>query len=365
MSNQTDRLSRLRDTMRDQSIDLVAIAPGAHMAWLLDVRPHGDERPCIALISRDKAAFLMPALEADSAREQTDMTFYNWADSDGPDAALSALLADFGAGSFKALVLDECMRADHAALISDALPGAARQFTASTIGALRMRKEDGEYRTLKTNAQQADAAMKAAWAAIRPGMSELDVAQIARETFGGMGAQTLFTIVGAGRNGAFPHHHTGETRLQAGDAVVMDIGAGFAGYSSDITRMALIGDGPEGYADIHDIVNRAVEAALAAARPGVKAHVVDDAARGVITDAGYGEFFVHRTGHGLGTEVHEPPYITGSSQTVLDEGMVFSIEPGIYLPERFGLRLEEIVILRADGPEILSDLPRDAVRIDV
>ena len=129
--------------------------------------------------------------------------------------------------------------------------------------------------------------------------------------------------------------------------------------------MVLLGDGPEGYAEIHDIVNRAVEAAMAAARPGVKAHVVDDAARNVIAEAGYGEYFVHRTGHGLGTEVHEPPYITGRSQTVLDEGMVFSIEPGIYLPDRFGLRLEEIVILRADGPEILSDLPRDAVRIDV
>ena len=365
MSEQPDRLSRLREVMRTEGIDLVALAPGAHMAWLLDVRPHGDERPCIALISRDREAFLMPALEADSAREQTDMVFYNWADADGPDAALGQLLGDFGAGSFSALVLDECMRADHAALITDALPAAARHFTAATIGALRMRKEDGEYQTLKTNATQADTAMKAAWAAMRPGVTELEVAQVARDTFSGMGARPLFSIVGAGRNGAFPHHHTGQSKLQAGDAVVVDIGAGFEGYSSDITRMVLLGDGPEGYAEIHDIVNRAVEAAIAAARPGVKAHVVDDAARNVIAEAGYGEYFVHRTGHGLGTEVHEPPYITGSSQTVLDEGMVFSIEPGIYLPDRFGLRLEEIVILRPDGPEILSDLPRDAVRIDV
>ena len=110
---------------------------------------------------------------------------------------------------------------------------------------------------------------------------------------------------------------------------------------------------------VHAVVNAAVEAALQAARPGVKAHVLDDAARAVITEAGYGDYFVHRTGHGLGTTVHEPPYITASSQTVLEEGMVFSIEPGIYLPDRFGLRLEEIVYLRADGPEILSDLPRD------
>ena len=360
----TDRLSRLRGAMRAENVDLVALAPGAHMAWLLNVRPHADERPCIALISIDKAAFLMPALEADSARQQTDMPFYNWADAEGPDSALGAVLADFGASGFSSLVLDECMRADHAALITDALPRAARQFTVGTIGALRMRKEPGEYRALKTNAKQADTAMKAAWAAIQPGMTELEVAQVARDTFAGMGARPLFSIVGAGRNGAFPHHHTGQSKLKAGDAVVIDIGAGFEGYSSDITRMVVLGDGPEGYAQVHDVVDRAVQAALTAARPGVKAHVVDDAARAVITEAGYGGFFFHRTGHGLGTEVHEPPYITGSSQTVLDEGMVFSIEPGIYLPDRFGLRLEEIVILRADGPEILSDLPRDAARLD-
>jgi len=139
----------------------------------------------------------------------------------------------------------------------------------------------------------------------------------------------------------------------------MDIGAGRDGFSSDITRMAVMGEAPEGYAEVHAIVEAAVQAAIAVARPGVKAHVLDDAARKVITDAGYGEYFVHRLGHGMGIEVHEPPYISASSQSVLDEGMVFSIEPGIYLPGRFGLRLEDIVIMRADGPEVLSGLPRD------
>jgi len=129
---------------------------------------------------------------------------------------------------------------------------------------------------------------------------------------------------------------------------------------SDMTRMALIGKAPDGYDEIHEVVNAAVEAALAAAKPGVVAKTVDEAARSVIRDAGYGEYFVHRTGHGLGTEIHEPPYITASSDTVLREGMVFSIEPGIYLPDRFGLRLEEIVYLHDHGAEVLSELPRDA-----
>jgi Xaa-Pro aminopeptidase len=121
----------------------------------------------------------------------------------------------------------------------------------------------------------------------------------------------------------------------------------------------VVGRPPEGYVEIHAIVERAVQAALAAAKPGVRAREVDAAARDVITAAGYGEYFVHRTGHGLGIDIHEPPYITSTSETVLDEGMVFSIEPGIYLPGRFGIRLEEIVILRETGPEILSALPRD------
>lgn len=363
MTQTTDRLAELQRKMAETDTDLVVVGPGAHLAWLLDVRPHADERPCLAFVSASGAAFLMPALEAESARTQTDLPFFDWSDDAGPEAALARLLADLGVDEARALVLDETMRADHAALVTDALPHAARRFTADTVGALRMRKTAGEHAALKRNAEIADRAMQAAWAAMRPGMTEAEIAAIVRDRFTAEGARPLFTIVGAGSNSAFPHHHTGDTVLQVGDAVVMDIGAGSEGYSSDITRMALIGNGPEGYAEVHGVVERAVEAALAAARPGVKAYVVDDAARRVIAEAGYGAFFLHRTGHGLGTEVHEPPFITASSQTVLDEGMVFSIEPGIYLPGRFGIRLEEIVILRAGGPEILSNLPRTAEHI--
>ena len=123
--------------------------------------------------------------------------------------------------------------------------------------------------------------------------------------------------------------------------------------------MAVIGRPPEGYEAVHAVVEAAVQAAIRAARPGVQAKVVDAAARDVIADAGYGKYFVHRTGHGMGVEVHEQPYLTSVSETVLETGMVFSIEPGIYLPGRFGIRLEDIVILREDGPEIFSDLSRD------
>lgn len=344
--------------MESEGIDLVAIAPGAHMDWLLGFHPHPDERPCLACVSATGAAFLMPALNAEGTRASTDWPFFDWTDADGPETAFRDLLASLKVTSATRIALDESMRADFAALVQSALPDARTEFSATTIGALRMRKDQAEYECLKRNALIADSAMQAGWAAIAPGMTETEIAEIIRAKFIEKGAVPLFSIVATGQNGAFPHHQTGATVLKDGDTVVMDIGGGMDSYSSDITRMAVLGTPPEGYEKVHAVVEKAVQAAMKAARPGAKAHEVDDAARNVISDAGYGEYFVHRTGHGMGIEVHEQPYLTSVSQTVLEEGMVFSIEPGIYIPGRFGIRLEEIVILRAEGPEILSELPR-------
>lgn len=354
-----NRIDILRAKMVEEEVDLVTLGPGAHLEWLTGACPHADERALLFCVTANHAAFLMPALETESARKQTELPFHEWSDAEGPEGALDSMLESIDMQGARSIVIDETMRADHAALIQDRLMNSKRQFCESTLSALRARKSPDEYTKLKKNAQIADSAMQKAWDAMRPGMSEADVAAVVRESFKGTGAVPLFTIIGTGGNGAMPHHQTGETILKEGDAVVMDIGAGKDGFSSDITRMAVMGAPPEGYEEVHQIVEAAVQAAMAVARPGVKAHVLDDAARAVITDAGYGEYFMHRLGHGMGVEVHEPPYITASSQSVLDENMVFSIEPGIYLPNRFGLRLEDIVILRADGPEILSDLSRD------
>ncbi|MCB1424950.1 MAG: aminopeptidase P family protein [Rhizobiaceae bacterium] len=353
------RLTALRKKMAETGADLVAIAPGSHMDWLVGFHPHPDERPCLLLVGREREAFLMPVLNAEGTREETDIAFHNWADADGPDAALAAALEDVGGREARNVVLDETMRADFALLLLGALPDAAHAFTDRTLGRLRMRKDEGEIEKLKMNAAIADRAMQKAFATIRPGMTEKELAQEIKEHFGSEGAVPAFWIVGGGPNGAFPHHQTGERKLGEGDAIVIDIGARKAGFPSDITRMAAIGQPPEGYGQFHTIVENAVQAAMKAARPGVRAKEVDAAARKVIADAGYGDYFVHRTGHGMGIDGHEPPYITATSDTVLEEGMVFSIEPGIYLPGRFGIRLEEIVVLREDGPEVLSSLPRD------
>jgi len=353
------RLAALRDRMSGNGTGLVALGPGSHMQWVLGFHPHADERPCLLLVAPEREAMLMPALNAGGARESTDIRFFEWADAAGPASALTEALTWLGVAGPVKVGLDETMRADFALLLLGALPEAQHEFSDATLGWLRMRKDAGEYGLLKMNAGLADQAMQAIFEAIRPGVSELELAAAAKVSFAGNGATAEFTIVGAAGNGAYPHHATGDRRLAVGDAIVIDIGGRKAGFPSDITRMAAVGTLPDGYAEIHAVVERAVQAGLAAARPGVIAREVDAAARAVIEAAGYGPYFVHRTGHGLGIDIHEPPYVTAVSDTVLDEGMVFSIEPGIYLQGRFGIRLEEIVILRAEGPEILSGLPRE------
>lgn len=360
-----DRLKQLRKAMTRDGVDLVVISPGGYLRWLDGIAPHTDERPFMMLVSQAALGLLLPKLEAESNRDQTQVPFYEWGDTEGPDAALQKLLTDLGCQNAERIAVDETMRADHAALIIRQFPTSEHRFLEASVGSVRMRKTDEEYQLLKENAQIADRAMKAGWSMMRVGVPEHAVAQAVAESFEASGAQPLFGIVGAGANGAMPHYMAGAANLQAGDPVVMDIGGRKHGYCSDITRVASMGAPHPDLIKIHSIVEDAVQAAMAAARPGVEARVVDQAARDVIEKAGYGDYFSHRLGHGLGIAVHEAPYLTGASTTILEEGMVFSIEPGIYLPKRFGVRLEEIVILRADGPEILSDLSRDIHVIDI
>lgn len=355
----TDRLDRLRARMRETGTDLVAVGPTSNLLWLSGVHAHGDERPVMELVTQDFAAMLMPALNADSVRTRTGLPFFEWADADGPQGALQRMLtaADV-VGRPVTVAVDETMRTDFALLLLDALNVDRRSYLADTVGHLRSRKDAAEYAILKDNALICDVAMVAGFDALREGMTEAEVAQVLKTAFAAQGAGTEFHSVCFGANGAFPHYTTGAARLAPGTAVLIDTGSRKDGYPSDMTRAGWFGAEPEGFRDIHAIVDRAVAAAVEAAREGAKARDVDRAARDVIAAAGYGDRFLHRTGHGLGIDIHEAPYITATSDTVLEEGMVFSIEPGIYLPGRFGIRLEEVVIVRGARAEVLSGLSR-------
>ncbi|OAN76381.1 peptidase M24 [Jannaschia sp. EhC01] len=355
-----DRLSLLRTRMQETGTDLVALGPTSHMAWLSGADPHGDERPVLLLVSQTHAGFLMPALNANSVRQATDLPFETWTDENGPAQALATLLAACDATAPGLTVaIDEAMRADFALLLLDAMDAPVRRFSDTTLGALRAMKDAREIKALKNCARVNDAAAMAGFEALKPGMTERDIARVIADHYKANGAKPEFTIVAFGANGAYPHHHTGDTVLEQNMAVLIDTGCRLNGYPSDMTRCGWFGDAPdEEFLQVTSIVEKAVQAALATVRPGVIARDIDKAARDVITAADYGDAFVHRTGHGLGIDIHEPPYITATSEAVMQAGNVFSIEPGIYLEGRFGVRLEDIVTVTDTGADVLSTLPR-------
>jgi Xaa-Pro aminopeptidase len=355
------RLAKLRESMALAGVGLTAIAPTDNLRWLLGFAPLYDERACALLVSAEGAAMLMPALNAEqTATRAPGLELMRWADEDGPGAALRDALAQVVAspvqGTFAA---DPQMRADHLLLLQDALAGTRTVDAGEVLWPLREVKDSDDLAILSRSAEVADRAVEAAWAACAAGVSELAVAEAINRVFAAGGCEPEFALVGSGPNSAFPHHETGPRTLGEGDAVVIDLGGILEGYHSDITRMAFVGEPTDRYREVHAVVEAAVVAATEATRPGATCGEVDAAARGVIDAAGFGEYFVHRTGHGLGLSGHEPPYVMAGSEVALEAGMVHSIEPGIYLPGEFGVRLEEIVHVTEDGCERFSALARD------
>src|SRR5256714_2337793 len=229
-----------------------------------------------------------------------------------------------------------------------------------------MRKEPAEQDALRAVSAAADRAYIRALDLDFAGRSEraigMDLAALLRDEGHD---EVMFTIVGSGENGASPHHHTGDRVVRAGDTVVLDFGGTRAGYGSDITRTVQVGDRrSDEVVRVHDAVRRAQEAGYAAARPGATAGSVDAAARAVIAEAGYGDHFIQRLGHGIGLDGHEHPCLVQGNDEVLEPGMAFSLEPGIYLPGRFGVRIEDIAILAADGTcEALNTVDRSLATV--
>jgi Xaa-Pro aminopeptidase len=234
------------------------------------------------------------------------------------------------------------------------------------IGELRLRKSVEEIDALRRAGQAIDRVHARMAEFLRPGISEREAGRAIATAILDEGHVTVdFVIVGSGPNGASPHHEVSDRLLQPGDAVVIDIGGTTAeGYCSDCTRMYTLGEPPADFVDYFQVLHAAQIAACQHARPGVSAESVDAAARDVITAGGYGDAFIHRTGHGIGVESHEEPYIVTGNDRLLEAGMAFSIEPGIYLPGRHGARIEDIVVTTDDGIERLNTTDRDYVVLE-
>ena len=356
------RLDRLRRALGEASVDAIALSPSDNLRHTIGFSPLADERFCALLVTASAEAFVVPQLNADQTEAAVaGLRVFRWKDEDGAGRALAEALASVDAAGLKRVAVDPEMRAEELLALLDAAPALSAVNGAGVMRTVRETKEADEIDALARAAANADEAMRRAIAACRPGVTEFEVAAAASTAFNEAGADERFVCVGSGPNGAFPHHEVSRRVLQEGDPVVIDLGGKLDSYWSDLTRMVVVGEPSARFREVHDTVEAAVQSALAAARPGATCGDVDRAARGVIEAAGYGEQFLHRTGHGLGLSVHEAPWIMAGEPTPLRAGMVFSIEPGIYLEQDFGVRLEEIVHLTEDGPRIFSGLSR-AVR---
>jgi Xaa-Pro aminopeptidase len=346
--------------MEEAGLDLIALGPTENLHYLLGFTPPGDERLTMLLVSPNTVRFVVPALNADQIAAHTDLELTRWADADGPAAALRHALSATPAP--RRVAVDGLMRA---AFLLDLQGLVSPQETVEAgvlLTSMRERKSADEIEALLEAAAQADQAMQVGIDACRPGVTEAQVAWAIEGAFREAGAETVaFNVVASGPNSAFPHHHTGQRVLQEGDAVVIDIGSSLNGYKSDITRTIHLGKPSEEFLKVYRAVYEANQRGREAVRPGVPCQEVDAVTRGVLEKRGYGEYFIHRTGHGLGLEVHEPPWIMAGNAAPLAEGMVFSVEPGVYIPGKFGVRIEDIVVVTPSGARTLTGFDRELI----
>jgi Xaa-Pro aminopeptidase len=309
---------------------------------------------------------VVPKLEApgyaDVPTDELGVEVLTWVDGDDPYRLVADRLGKAGR-----VAVSDFTPALHVLGLRAALGSAEQTLAGPVVRELRMRKDAAEIEALRKAGAAIDRVHARVGEWLRPGRTEAQVgADIAAAIVEEGHTRADFVIVGSGPNGASPHHDVSERVIEAGDVVVVDIGGPIPeGYNSDSTRTYAVGEPRDpDVAETYAVLQRAQREAVEAVRPGVKAERIDAAAREVIADAGFGEFFIHRTGHGIGLDVHEEPYIVRGNELALEPGMAFSVEPGIYRPGRWGARIEDIVVVTADGAEPLNHRPHELVVLD-
>ncbi len=363
------RQRRLQEALQRAQLDALALNPGPSLVYLTGLHFHLMERPVVAFFTAEgQQAIVLPRLEAPkvAGREDLQPFFYDEDPARWHDAFRQAVEA-LGLRHARIGVEPDRLRVLELRFLEAAAAGAVFPSAAKVIAALRVSKDAEEIAAMETAVRIAQDALREALRAFRVGMTEKAfaaelVAQLLRH--GSEPELPFQPIVAAGPNSANPHAVPTDRPIAAGDLLIVDWGATYQGYFSDLTRTFAIGEVDEELARLAAIVQQANAAGRAAARPGIPAGDVDKAARDLIAAAGYGEYFTHRTGHGLGMDVHERPFIFAGNEEVLRPGMVFTVEPGIYLPGRGGARVEDDVVVTADGARSLSDLPRALWRLE-
>jgi Xaa-Pro aminopeptidase len=350
------RMARATEAATAAGLDGIVVTPGPDLVWLTGYRPTAiTERLTMLVLSRGhEPTLVVPALElpdAAAAPGAAALTLREWRDGTNPYLLAGPLLGP--AGTFG---VSDSTWSLHLLALQRSLPRTGFEALTGCLPMLRAVKDAHELDRLAVAAAAADAAYGEILTVPFAGRRELDIAADLAALLRRFGHEQVdFTVVGSGPNGANPHHEAGERVIADGDPVVLDFGGLLHGYGSDTTRTVTVGRPADQVREVHEVVREAQHAAFEAVRPGVSCQEIDRVARRVITRAGYGEQFIHRTGHGIGVTTHEPPYIVEGEEQPLVPGMCFSIEPGVYLPGRFGVRIEDIVTVTPDGGRRLNN----------
>ena len=349
------RMQRVVDSAATVGLAGVVVTPGPDLVWLTGYRPTAITERLTMLVLRadEQPTLLVPVLErpdVESTEGVEAVALLDWADGTNPYQAAARLLGT--AGTYG---ISDSAWALHLLGLQGKLPGTEYRSLTECLPMMRAVKDSSEVARLEAAGEAADAAYEEIVRMPFAGRRETEVAADLAGLLRRFGHEQVdFTVVGSGPNGANPHHEAGDRVIRTGDAVVLDFGGLMHGYGSDTTRTVSVGEPSAELVAVHGVVRRAQQAAFEAVRPGVTCQEIDRVARRVITDMGYGPNFIHRTGHGIGVTTHEPPYMVEGETQPLVPGMCFSIEPGIYLSGRFGVRIEDIVVVTEDGGRRLN-----------
>ncbi len=358
------RRAELCERLQAAGADACVLFPGRNLQYLTGFDETPGERHLLLVVPvHGEPAMLLPALYDQQVRETTDLDDYRaYADDEDPIPLLQGIAEDRDLSGGRLLV-DDTLHARFLLDVREAFDDPEVSLVSEILGPMRCRKDESELDALGRSAAAADAAMETLREMSEGlvGRTERAIAREVRDQLAAAGGEgvSFEVIAGSGPNGAKPHHTHGERVVERGDPVVLDFGTRVDGYVSDTTRTVVpAGDPPERFEVIHDVVREAQQAGVEAVEAGATTGDVDAAAREVIEAAGHGERFLHRTGHGVGLDVHEEPYVMSGGATVLEKGMVFSVEPGVYLPGEFGVRIEDLVAVTANGCERLNTTDR-------
>ena len=359
------RFDKLNDSLRTSGLDAVILNPGPTLTHLTGLHFHLMERPVVLLFAKNQTpAIVLPELELQKVASlpyELQVFAYTENPSEWGNVFRRATQT-LGLDGKRIGVEPRQLRLLEFRYVKDGAPEADYPDASDVLSGLRLRKEKSEVEAMRRAVKIAQNALEATIPLIKIGMTEKELSSelVTQLLKSGSGPEMPFApIVSGGPNGANPHASPSDRKLQAGDLLVVDWGATSGGYISDLTRTLAVGDVEDEYKKIHKVVQEANAAGRDAGKPGVPCANVDKAARDVIEKAGYGIYFTHRTGHGIGMEGHEDPYMRGDNMQLLEPGMAFTVEPGIYLPGRNGVRIEDNVVITETGADVLSDMPRE------